>query len=388
MKKSLNIFLETKLLEQQQQHLFRYFHARQNTFTSTAQYENKEYLAFTNNDYLGLSHHPAIKNAAQHAMEQYGVGSTAAHSIGGHCHAHDELEQALAQSTQRESALVFSTGYMTNLGVISALVNAEDRVFADRLVHASIIDGAHLSCAPLIRYHHNNISHLKLKLARYDQGHKLIVSESVFSMDGDIAPLHELIAVAQEHQAWLMIDDAHGFGVLGKQGGGCCEQFNLTADDVPILVGTLSKAIGCFGGFVAGSKTLIESVRQFARPYLFTTALPPLLAQAGLTSLEIVKTETWRREYLQDLIAYFRTRAAELNFPLMPSNTPIQPIVLGDNEKVMKIQNHLRERGILVAAIRPPTVPAQTARLRISLNVGHSKQDIDRLIDALKKEED
>lgn len=385
MKNSLDTFLAHKLLAQQQQHLLRYFYPRQKAFTATTQYADRTYLAFINNDYLGLSHHPKIINTVQQAIEQYGVGSTAAHSIGGHCSAHEELEHALAEFTQRESALVFSTGYMTNLGVISALLNAQDKVFADKLIHASLIDGVRLSGAPLVRYHHNNMSHLQLKLARYTQGNKLIISESVFSMDGDLSPVPELIAIAQAHQAWLMIDDAHGLGVLGQQGRGCSEHFNITATQVPILVGTLSKALGCFGGFVAGSKTLIAGIRQFARPYLFTTALPPLLAQASLTSLQLVTQESWRREHLQDLILYFRKGATELNLPLLPSHTAIQPILVGDNQKVMQLQQQLREQGILVAAIRPPTVPVNTARLRISLNAGHTKKDIEILLKALHK---
>jgi 8-amino-7-oxononanoate synthase len=385
MKNSLDIFLQTLLAQHQEQHLQRVFHPRQNIFNAHAQYANKDYLAFTNNDYLGLSHHPNVIQAAQQAAEEYGVGSTASHTLGGHCEAHEELEHALAAFTQRSAALVFSTGFMANLGTISALMSAQDHIFADRLVHASIIDGIHLSKARLTRYHHNNMEHLQLKLSRYTEGHKLIVSDGVFSMDGDIAPMPELIAIAQKNQAWLMIDDAHGLGVLGKNGGGCCEQFNLTENEVPILVGTLSKALGCFGGFVAGSKVLIESIKQFARAYMFTTALPPLLARASLASLEIIKTETWRREYLQELINYFRTRAAEINLPLMPSATPIQPILIGDNLRVLEIQQQLREQGILVAAIRPPTVPANTARLRVSLNALHTRADVDRLITALLK---
>jgi len=376
--------LDQKLLErlaaQHTAQLYRYYSTRSNACMASAEYGQENYLAFISNDYLGLANHPALIEAVQKATAIYGVGSGAAHAVSGHCAIHEELEQALAKFTGRTAAIVFSTGYMANLGVLSTLAGEKDSIFADRLVHASLIDGIRLSGARLVRYQHNSIENLQTKLSRYRQGQALIASDGVFSMDGDIAPIPELAQIAQEQDAALLIDDAHGFGVLGKNGGGCCEHYNLNEQAVPILMGTLSKAFGCFGAFVAGSELLIENLRQFARTYMYTTALPPLLAQASLASLELLQKENWRREHLQQLISYFRAGAQQLNLPIMPSTTPIQPLLVGDNEKLIKLQTTLKQQGFLVGAIRPPTVPTNTARLRISLNVHHTQQDVENLL--------
>jgi 8-amino-7-oxononanoate synthase len=372
-----------RLTAQQNAQLYRHYSTRSNACAARANYDQNEYLAFISNDYLGLANHPDLISAVQKATSTYGVGSGASHAVSGHCNVHEELEQALATFTNRPAALVFSSGYMANLGIISALLNEKDSVFADRLVHASLIDGVRLSGARLVRYQHNNATNLKNKLPRYQQGQALIISDGVFSMDGDIAPIPELAQLAEEHNAALLIDDAHGFGVLGKNGAGSCEYYNLNNNAVPILMGTLSKAFGCFGAFVVGSKPLIDTLRQFCRTYMYTTALPPLLAQASLVSLELVKKETWRREHLQQLITYFQQRANELQLPIMPSLTAIQPLLVGDNQRVIQLQEALKQRGFLVGAIRPPTVPVNTARLRVSLNVLHTQNDIDNLLTAL-----
>ncbi len=383
MPNSLESYLQAALAKQKQEHLFRYYNAREGANTATARYNGRDYLSFISNDYLGLSSHPELIKASQEASSLYGVGSGAAHSVGGHCAIHDELESAVATFTNRPAALVFSTGYMANLGIISALLGPKDIAFVDRLVHASLLDGVRLSRASFARYAHNDLSQLESKMDRYKAENTLIVTDGVFSMDGDIANLEEMAEIARDRNAWLMVDDAHGFGTLGDNGGGSCEYLELGLEEVPILMGTFSKAFGSFGAFVAGSESLIEYLRQFSRTYLFSTALPPLLAEASLISLSLAQQETWRRDRLQQLILHFRVRASEFKLPLMPSLTAIQPLVIGNNKKVLELQAELKKHGILVAAIRPPTVPAGTARLRISLNANHTHEQIDLLVETL-----
>jgi 8-amino-7-oxononanoate synthase len=383
MQNTLEAYLQKALAQQKEEHLFRQYNAREGASTATSRYKGQEYLSFISNDYLGLSSHPALIKAAQEAAATYGIGSTAAHSVGGHCDVHDELERAVAEFTGRPAALVFSTGYMANLGIISSLIGPKDIAFVDRLVHASLLDGVRLSRVSFARYQHNNMTQLASKMDRYKAEHSLIITDGVFSMDGDIAPLVEMAELAQSKKAWLMVDDAHGFGTLGDTGAGSCEYLELDSNEVPILMGTFSKALGSFGAFVAGSESLIEYLRQFARTYMFSTALPPLLAEASLTSIALCREESWRRDKLQQLILHLRVRASELKLPLMPSLTAIQPLMIGDNQKVMTLQAALKKRGILVAAIRPPTVPANTARLRISLNAHHTHEQVDLLVESL-----
>ncbi|MFI3217158.1 MAG: 8-amino-7-oxononanoate synthase, partial [Methylococcales bacterium] len=286
--------------------------------------------------------------------------------------------------TGRERALLFSTGYMANLGSINALVGRGDFVFEDKLNHASLLDGGLSSGANFKRYLHADLTQLE-KLLYKARGEKLIVTDGVFSMDGDVAPLRELAILAKQHDTLLMVDDAHGFGVLGQTGGGLTEELNLTQNDVPILMGTFGKAFGTFGAFIAGSETLIETLIQFSRTYIYTTALPPSIAEATRASLKIVITETWRREKLQTLISQFKTGAAQLNLPLMPSDSPIQPLFVGDSFRTTKMSEQLLEAGFLVSAIRPPTVPKNKARLRITLSVLHEAEDVSRLLETLCK---
>jgi len=345
--------------------------------------DGKPYLAFANNDYLGLANHPNVVSAFQQAATEHGVGSGASHLVHGHTYPHHVLEESLASFTGRERALLFSTGYMANMGVISALAGRGDSVYQDRLNHASLIDAGIVSRATMKRYRHNDLEQLERLLAKDDAKRKFVVVDGVFSMDGDIAPLPELSALCHRYGAQLMVDDAHGFGVLGAAGGGCAEHFQLSVHDLPILVGTLGKAFGTFGAFVAGSETLIETLIQFARPYIYTTALPPAVAAATCASLSLLENDTHRREALHQIIRYFREGATALALPLMESQTPIQPIVLGDDASVVKAANYLRENGVLVGAIRPPTVPEGTGRLRITLNANHSKADIDHLLELL-----
>ena len=344
----------------------------------------REYLNFCSNDYLGLANHPALREALARASAQFGVGSGASHLITGHGRCHEALETALARFVRRDRALLFSTGYMANLGTLSALVSRGDAVFADRLVHASLIDGALLSRARLKRYAHGDAAHLDRLLAKSAARRKLVVTDGVFSMDGDIAPLAELAPVCARHGAWLLVDDAHGLGVLGRDGGGVLSTFGLGSAEVPVLIGTLGKAFGTFGAFVAGHRVLTETLIQRARPYIYTTAPPPGVAAATRAALELVQKEPWRRQRLRELVARFRSGAARLGLPLPDHETPIQPLVLGQPAAVLKASAVLASHGIHVAAIRPPTVPRGAARLRFTFSAGHSDEDLDRLLAALE----
>ncbi|MFP5431371.1 MAG: 8-amino-7-oxononanoate synthase, partial [Gammaproteobacteria bacterium] len=317
------------------------------------------------------------------AAASYGVGSGASHLVCGHSAEHEALEQELAAFTGRERALLFSTGYMANTGIVQALVGRGDAVFEDRLNHASLIDGGLSSGAQFQRYRHNDVAHLAELLEKSPADRKLIVTDGVFSMDGDMAPLPELAALARVHDAWLMVDDAHGIGVLGEQGGGVAEHFGLGARDIPVLMGTLGKGVGSFGAFVAGDAVLIEYLINTARPYIYTTALPPAVAAASRASLAIIRQGEALRDKLHQLIRHFREGAIGLGLDLMPSTTPIQPLLLGSNERALAWSAALERRGCLVGAIRPPTVPIGQARLRITLTAAHELADVDRLLQAL-----
>lgn len=338
--------------------------------------------AFCSNDYLGLANHPEVIAALRAGAERWGVGGGASHLVNGHCGPHHELELALAEFTGRPRALLFSTGYMANLGTVTALVGKGDSVLEDRLNHASLLDAGLLSGARFSRYLHNDAASLASRLEK-SEGNTLVVTDGVFSMDGDLADLPALCAKAREKGAWVMVDDAHGFGPLGANGGGIVEHFRLGMDDVPVLVGTLGKAFGTAGAFVAGSEELIETLIQFARPYIYTTSQPPAVACATLKSLELLRAESWRRDHLNALIARFRAGAQAIGLSLMDSPTPIQPILIGGSAQAMALSAELRQRGILVGAIRPPTVPAGTARLRVTLSASHSEAQVDRLLAAL-----
>ncbi len=345
--------------------------------------DGRRVLSFCSNDYLGLANHPAVIAALQRGADDYGVGAGAAHLINGHSRAHHALEEELAEFTGRPRALLFSTGYMANLGVITALLGKADAVFEDRLDHASLIDAGLLCGARLRRYLHADPSSLDGLLDKHPQGRRLIVTDGVFSMDGDLAPLPALAATAAARDAWLMVDDAHGLGVLGRQGRGSLDHFGLDAREAPVLMGTLGKAFGTSGAFVAGSEALIETLIQQARTYVYTTALPPALAEATRASLRLLQNGDERRERLATLIQRFRNGAAQLGLQLMASQTPIQPIVVGEAARAVTISEALLQRGILVTAIRPPTVPAGSARLRVTLSAAHSEAQVDRLLDAL-----
>jgi 8-amino-7-oxononanoate synthase len=373
--------LASALEERLGQHRYRYRRELNSATGPLARVDGKDMLLFCSNDYLGLANHPNLIRAMHSAADTYGVGSGASHLVCGHSSAHHQLEERLAAFTGRDRALLFSTGYMANLGVITALVGRSDAVFEDRLNHASLLDGGLLSGARFQRFVHNDVNDLERRLQRSESQRKLVVVDNVFSMDGDQAPLPALATVALDNNAWLMADDAHGFGVLGARGGGCAE--SLDQNQLPILMATLGKAIGGFGAFVAGSEALIESLIQFARPYIYTTAMPPAVAAANLAALELLSTEAWRREKLSDNIRRFRQGAAQLSLPLMSSDTAIQPLTIGRDQDALELSFALEERGLLVSAIRPPTVPEGTARLRITLSAAHSPDQIDQLLDAL-----
>ncbi|MBT3091934.1 MAG: 8-amino-7-oxononanoate synthase [Candidatus Thiodiazotropha endolucinida] len=345
--------------------------------------DGKRVIAFCSNDYLGLANHPEVVEAMQRAAGNYGVGSGAAHLITGHSNSHHRLEEALAEYTGRSRALLFSTGYMANIGVISALLKQGDRLLEDRLNHASLLDAGQLTRARMQRYRHADPESLRSQLKGSEQGQALIATDGVFSMDGDLAPLPSLVELARRHQAWLMVDDAHGLGVLGEEGGGVLSHFDLDSDDVPILMGTLGKGFGTYGAFVAGSEELIETLIQHARSYIYTTAPPAALAEATLVSLRLARQETWRRERLQDLIARFRQSVRQIGLPLLDSMTPIQPILAGSSQQAVTWSRLLEKQGVLVSAIRPPTVPDGSARLRITLSANHTDRQLDRLLDAL-----
>ncbi len=376
--------LTAALTRLKQDHLYRRRRISESATGVHINMDGRELLSFCSNDYLGLANHPEVVKAMRDGADYWGAGSGASHLVNGHSAAHHALEEELAAFTARPRALLFSTGYMANMGVIAALCGRGDYVFEDRLNHASLLDGGLLSQARLQRFAHGDANALNKKLAERDSGEMLVVTDGVFSMDGDIAPLPELAAKAKQHNAWLMVDDAHGFGVLGANGGGCVEHFGLGMDEVPILIGTLGKAFGTFGAFVAGSEEMIEYLIQKARPYIYTTALPPAVAEATRASLKLLQEDQWRREKLQTLIKQFRKGASELGLQLMNSDTPIQPLLIGDNDKAMAMSDALLKQGILISAIRPPTVPEGTARLRVTFSAQHREVDVDQLLTVLE----
>lgn len=355
------------------------------------QIRGKALLSFCSNDYLGLANHPEVVEAFREGARVYGAGSGASHLVSGHSHPHHALEDALAEFTGRSRALLFSSGYMANVGVLTSLLEKGDHVFEDRLNHASLLDGGLFSGARFRRYPHLDTTQLARMLdTDQEAGLKLIVTDGVFSMDGDVAPLETLIRQASQNGAVLMMDDAHGFGVLGSRGGGLAQQCadkgcDINENNLQILVGTLGKAFGTAGAFVAGSEALVETLIQYCRPYIYTTALPPAVAAATLCSLKLLVEESWRRTHLQKLVNVFREACQSLGFMLTDSQTPIQGLILGSAETAMAASSKLEALGLLVTAIRPPTVPAGTSRLRITFSAAHSEADLARLLDGLSR---
>jgi len=347
--------------------------------------DGRRLLSFCSNDYLGLANHPAVVAAFHRGLDEYGAGSGAAHLITGHSRAHHVLEEELADFTGRPRALLFSTGYMANLGAMAALLDRGDRVFEDHSNHASLLDGARTCGGRLVRYRHGDAQDLARRLQSAPAGEYLVASDGVFSMDGDIAPLQQLAAVAARHGAWFMVDDAHGLGVVGPGGRGSVAAAGLDPQQVPVLVGTLGKACGTFGAFVAGSEELIETLIQQARTYIYTTAPPPAVAAATRVALELLRDEDWRRSQLALLVRRFRAGAAQLGLRLPDSTTPIQPLLVGTAAAAQHLSAALRAQDILVTPIRPPTVPQGTARLRITFSAAHTEAHVDRLLQALER---
>ncbi|GAB2802939.1 8-amino-7-oxononanoate synthase [Halomonas shantousis] len=339
---------------------------------------------FSSNDYLGLANDRRVIEALAQGAREFGAGGGASPLVNGHLLPHHALEARLAELTGRPRTLLFPSGYMANLGVLQALLTSRDDVFQDRLNHASLLDGARLAGARQRRFHHRDLQDLERLLSRRRGREALVVSDGVFSMDGDVADVAGLAALAKRFDAWLMIDDAHGLGVLGTYGDGCAGQ-RFPVDDVPVLVGTLGKALGTSGAFVAGSAVLIDTLIQQARPYIYTTAESPAVASATLTALDIVAQEPQRRQRLTDHVARFRQGASRLGLPLLTSHTPIQPLLLGSAERALAWSRELERRGFLVSAIREPTVPRGSARLRITLSATHEPAAIDALLEALAR---
>lgn len=338
---------------------------------------------FSSNDYLGLAGHEDLQAALATGAMSAGSGSGASALISGYHPEHRALEQELAGYLEREAALLFSSGYLANLAVATSLAGRGDAIVQDRLCHASLIDAARLSGARLLRYPHLDMDGLRRQLDAVDGQRLLAMTDGIFSMDGDVAPLQRFVAVCADSGAWPVVDDAHGIGVLGPGGRGCVAAAGLGQEEVPVLVGTLGKAFGCAGAFVAGSRPLIDHLVNEARSYLYTTAMPPALAAAGRAALVRVRDDDWRRQHLAGLIGRFREGAAQRGVPLLPSDSPIQPVMAGSADTALRMAEALRRRGFLVVAIRPPTVPRGTSRLRVTLSAAHTQEQVDGLLEAV-----
>lgn len=383
MSTTLHRRLDAALRTRREQALYRHRRTVEHLDGARVRVDGRECRNFCSNDYLGLAGDRRLARAMTKALEQGPAGSGAAHLITGHTTEHEALEEELADLVGRPRALLFSTGYMANVGTINALADPGDRVLEDRLNHASLLDGGWLCRAPMERYTHADTTDLRSRLASGQAEHDLIVTDTVFSMDGDLAPLTALADLAAQRDATLMVDDAHGIGVLGPQGGGAVREAGLDVDAVPVYVGTLGKALGSFGAFVAGSETLIEYLVQRARTYVYTTAPPPPVAAATRVAVRIAREEGWRRDHLDLLVQRFRDGLQALGLPVSPSRTPIQPLMVGAPELALRLARALEREGLLITAIRPPTVPEGTARLRVTLSAAHSEGDVDTLLDAL-----
>ena len=375
--------LQRQQAARRDQHLWRHYQPLDSPQSAEVRSQGKTFLNFCSNDYLGLANHPKLRQAAHHAIDQWGCGAAAAHLVCGHMTPHQDLEHRLADFVGAERALLFSTGYMANLGVPQSLLQRGDLLIEDRLNHASLIDAAHLCRATLRRYPHRDHQRAAQLLTTSQAPRKPLSTDALFSMDGDRAPIAHLNAATQKSHALLLLDDAHGFGVLGPCGAGSYAEQNLTPSGHRLLLATLGKAAGGFGAFVAGDALYIDQLRQHARPYLYTTAPPPALAATALAALKLIATESWRRDKLHESIHYFRTQAAKRGLKLLPSETPIQPLLLGTAARALQASRQLADQGIWVTAIRPPTVPPNTARLRIPLTTAHTQPHLNHLLTAL-----
>ncbi|MBS0358973.1 MAG: 8-amino-7-oxononanoate synthase [Proteobacteria bacterium] len=396
----LEILLKKRLDDRKSKVLYRVRHARFSPQKPEVVYQGRSLLSFSSNDYLGLANHPEVVSAFQRGAEKYGVGSGASSVISGYTSAHAALEEELSEFLGYPRVLLFSNGYMANLGVLKALLKKGDHLFQDKLNHASLIDGGLFSGAHFKRYLHNDLSSLKRELCRpgCESGHpereqchpslcegsRLIVSDGVFSMDGDLAHIPDLSRLARQYAATLMIDDAHGMGVLGATGRGSLEHHGLKVGDVDILTASFGKSFGASGAFVAANEMIIESCIQFARTYTYHTNFPAAIAEACRVSLQLIQKESWRREKLQKLVHLFKKGAKELGLKLSPSDTPIQPLMIGDEATALAVSDSLYQKGILALALRAPSVPKGSARLRITFSAEHTEEQVQQLLHALE----
>lgn len=381
-------YLNKELEYLKKQGLYRELKVISSTIGSKVNIGQKEFINFASNDYLGLTQHPKVKDAAKRAIEKYGTGSTASRLLGGNFDIHQQLEKKVAEFKGTESALVFSSGYAANLGIISSILNKDDVIIIDKLNHASIIDGCRLSKAKLQVYPHNDMFALERILIKSKHYRKrLIITETIFSMDGDLALLPEIVNLAKKYKALIMLDEAHATGVLGKNGKGAVEYFGLGSGKeqmIDIQMGTFSKALGSMGGFVAGDNCLIEYLKNKAKSFIYSTSLAPAVIATSLAAIDVIQTEPSLQEKLWENITYLRAKLNELCYDTMKSQTQIIPILVGDSKRTIKISESLYEKGLFIPGIRPPTVPKNKARLRINLMATHSKQDLDLVIEALK----
>ena len=379
----LDPWLDARAARRRAEHLERHRRVLDGNHPVDIRVDGKPLLNFSSNDYLGLASHPDLVAALRNSAERDGVGSGASALVTGFRTEHQLLEQELAEFLQREKVLLCSSGYLANLAVATSLAGRGDVIIQDKLCHASLLDAARLSGARLSRYSHLDMTALQRRLVKENEGNTLVVSDGIFSMDGDIAPLNEMVSLCLEHQAWLAVDDAHGIGVCGPGGRGSVAAAGLNSQQVPILTGTLGKAFGCFGAFIAGSEKLIDHLVNEARSYIYTTAMPPALAASARAALRRVIADDWRREQLQSLISHFKRGAASRGLELMVSDSPIQPMIIGDSQAALDLAARLQQQGFLVVAMRPPTVRKGTSRLRITLTAAHQVAQLDALLDAI-----
>ncbi len=378
----LDSILSMKLAQRKAKSQMRERLSLQSSQANQIKIKGQNFLNFSSNDYLGLANNLETIAAVKKQLDKSGFGSGGSHLVTGHHKIHDKLEIAVADFLRRDSAVTFSTGYMANLSILQSLAQKGDLIIADKLNHASLIDGVKLSDAQSTRYPHCDLSVLESRLKKM-ASNKWVVTDSVFSMDGDIAPLDKIAGLCKKYQANLIVDDAHGFGVLGKEGRGCIEHFDLSQSDLPVLMGTFGKALGGFGAFVSGSHQLKSYLIQFARSYVYTTALPAAVAAANYFNLDLICNKTPLRTKLIKNIEYFKQQCADKRICLLPSHTAIQPLIVGDPNQLVALDQKLKEKGILVGAIRPPTVPVNGDRLRITLSASHSFEQIDLLVGQL-----
>jgi 8-amino-7-oxononanoate synthase len=378
----LKTFLTAQLAELAHNGLYRRLRCVAGAQEGTVILDGREVLLLSSNNYLGLANHPVLKRAAQDAIEKYGCGAGASRLISGSMTLHQELEQRLAAFKQAQAALVFPSGYHANIGILSALMGPGDTILSDALNHASIIDGCRLSRADVRVFRHRDMAHLAQLLAACPQsGHRLIVTDSVFSMDGDVAPLADIVTLARRYRAWVMVDEAHATGVFGGHGGGVVEELGLE-QEVEIQMGTLGKALGGFGAYVAGSQELIEWLINRARSFIYTTGIPPAVAATALAALDLVAQEPERRHHLWHNAAFLRQGLDNLGYRLGPTRSPILPVLIGNAQQTMALAEALLQRGIFAQGIRPPTVPQGTARLRVTPMATHSRTQLTQALEA------